>query len=152
MKPFEFKLKTVLDVRVNEEIRAGEVHSETKAFLEEALIQQLAVEEAIESNLSACQQAFDGHAASGTLAHLQYALRELRGQLTELEPVVAERQEQVDAKWKELLAVRRHREALEKMRNKQQAEFEQEVERSEQKAVDEMVLLREVGGFAQKLR
>jgi len=152
MKPFEFKLKTVLAVRVNEEARAGEVHSEAKTFLEEALIQKRAVKEAIESNLSACQQAFDGQASSGTLAHLQKALRELRGQLAELEPMVSERQEFADVKWKELLVARRRREALEKMRNKQQAEFNQEMELSEQKAVDEMVLMREVGGFAQKLR
>ena len=151
MKPFEFKLKTVLEVRVNEEARAGKVYSEAKMFLEEALTQQCAVEEAIESNLIACQQAFDGQAAIGTLAHLQAALRELRGQLSELEPIVSERQELVDTKWKELLAARQRREALEKMRDKQLAEFEQGAARAEQKNIDEMVLLREAGGFAQKI-
>ncbi len=151
MKPFEFKLKTVLEVRVNEETRSGKLYSEAKTFLEEALTQQCAVEEAIESNLIACQQAFDGQAATGTLAHLQTALRELRGQLGELEPIVAERQELVDTKWKELLAARQRREALEKMRDKQLAEFEQGAARAEQKNIDEMVLLREAGGFAQKI-
>lgn len=151
MKPFEFKLKTVLEVRVNEETRSGKLYSESKTFLEEALTQQCAVEEAIESNLIACQQAFDGQAATGTLARLQTALRELRGQLSELEPIVAERQELVDTKWKELLAARQRREALEKMRDKQLAEFEQGVARAEQKKIDEMVLLREAGGFAQKI-
>ena len=151
MKPFEFKLKTVLEVRVGEEARAGEAHSEAKTFLGEALIQRRAVEEAIESNLTACQQAFDGQAASGTLAHLQAALRELRGQLGELEPIISERQELVDAKWKEFLTARQRREGLEKVRDKQQSEFELGTARAEQKDIDEMVLLREVGGFAQKL-
>ncbi len=151
MKPFKFKLNTVLEVRVNEETRAGEAHSEAKTFLEEVLVQQRAVEEAIESNLTACQQAFDGQASSGTLAHLQIALRELRGQLSELEPIIAERQELVGAKWKEFLAARQRREGLEKIRDKQQAEFELGTARAEQKDIDEMVLLREVGGFAQKL-
>ncbi len=151
MKSFDFKLKTVLEVRVNEEIRAGEVHSEAKSFLEEALSQYQAVEEAIESNLTACKQAFEGQVASGTLSHLQTALRELRRQLEDLEPVVAERQSLVDTSCKELLQARQRREALEKMRDRQQDEFEQDLVRSEQQAIDEMVLLREAGGFGQRL-
>ncbi|HBU59698.1 MAG TPA: hypothetical protein DEB48_07655 [Verrucomicrobiales bacterium] len=151
MKSFDFKLKTVLEVRVNEEVRASEVHSEAKSFLEEALSQYQAVEVAIESNLTACKQAFEGQVASGTLSHLQTALRELRRQLEDLEPVVAERQSLVDTRCKELLQARQRREALEKMRDRQQDEFEQDLVRSEQQAIDEMVLLREAGGFGQRL-
>ena len=151
MKSFDFKLKTVLEVRVNEEVRAGEVHSEAKSFLEEALSQYQAVEEAIESNLIACKQAFEGQVASGTLSHLQTALRELRQQLEDLEPMVAERQSLVDTSCKELLQARQRREALEKMRDRQQDEFEQDLVRSEQQAMDEMVLLREAGGYRQRL-
>ena len=151
MKSFDFKLKTVLEVRVNEEVRASEVHSEAKSFLEEALSQYQAVEVAIESNLTACKQAFEGQVASGTLSHLQTALRELRRQLEGLEPVVAERQSLVDTRCKELLQARQRREALEKMRDRQQDEFEQDLVRSEQQAIDEMVLLREAGGFGQRL-
>ena len=151
MKPFKFKLDTVLEVRVNEEARAGKVHSEAKTFLEEVLVQQCVVEEAIESNLTACQQAFDGQASSGTLAHLQIALRELRRQVVELEPIITERQELVNVKWKEFLTARQRREGLEKIRDKQQVEFEQGTARAEQKDIDDMVLLREAGGFAQKL-
>ncbi len=151
MKSFDFKLKTVLEVRVNEEVRASEVHSEARSFLEEALSQYQAVEVAIESNLTACKQAFEGQVASGTLSHLQTALRELRRQLEDLEPVVAERQSLVDTRCKELLQARQRREALEKMRDRQQDEFEQDLVRSEQQAIDEMVLLREAGGFGQRL-
>ena len=151
MKSFDFKLKTVLEVRVNEEVRASEVHSEAKSFLEEALSQYQAVEVAIESNLTACKQAFEGQVASGTLSHLQTALRELRRQLEDLEPVVTERQSLVDTRCKELLQARQRREALEKMRDRQQDEFEQGLVRSEQQAIDEMVLLREAGGFGQRL-
>lgn len=151
MKSFDFKLKTVLEVRVNEEVRAGEVHSKAKSFLEEALSQYQAVEEAIESNLTACKQAFEGQVASGTLSHLQTALRELRQQLEDLEPMVVERQSLVDTSCKELLQARQRREALEKMRDRQQDEFEQDLVRSEQQAMDEMVLLREAGGYRQRL-
>ena len=152
MKPFEFKLKTVLEVRVSEEARASEIHSEAKTFLEEAQKQKRAMEEAIESNLTACKQAFDGQVALGTLAHLQTALRELRGQLGELVPVVTERQAHVDVKWEELLVARQRREALEKMRDKQQSEFERGVAQAEQKSIDEMVLMREAGGVTNKLQ
>ena len=151
MKPFRFKLKTVLEVRANEEAQAGEVYAQAQAYLEEAMSHQQAVEEAIEGNLTACKQAFSGQAATGTLAHLQTALRELRGQLSQLEPVVAERQIEADAKWQELLTARRRREALEKMRDQQQAAHDRELARTEQQAIDEMVLLREAGGFAAKL-
>tara|TARA_Y100000588_G_scaffold303999_1_gene326670 strand:+ start:927 stop:1382 length:456 start_codon:yes stop_codon:yes gene_type:complete len=151
MKSFDFKLKTVLEVRVNEEARASEVHTEAKNFLKEVMRQYQAVEEAIESNLTACKQAFEGQAASGTLSHLQTALRELRRQLGDLEPVVAERQGLVDMRCKELLQARQRREALERMRDRQQSEFEQGLVRSEQQAIDEMVLLREAGGFGQKI-
>ena len=151
MKPFRFKLKTVLEVRVNEEAQAGEVYAQAQAHLEEVLSFKRSVEEAVEGNLTACQQAFAGHqAATGTLAHLQTALRELRGQLSQLEPVVAERQTETDAKWQELLTARRRREALEKMRDEQQAAHDRELARTEQQAIDEMVLLREAGGFAAK--
>ena len=151
MKSFDFKLKTVLEVRVNEEARASEVHSEAKNFLEEVLRQYRAVEEALESNLTACKQAFEGQVASETLSHLQTALRELRRQLGDLEPVVAERKALVDTRCKELLQARQRREALEKMRDRQQGEFEQDLVRSEQQTIDEMVLLREAGGFGQRL-
>jgi len=150
MKPFRFKLKTVLEVRANEEAQAGEVYAQAQAHLEEALSFKRAVEEAVEGNLKACQQAFAGQAATGTLAHLQTALRELRGQLSQLEPVVAERQTETDAKWQELLTARRRREALEKMRDEQQAAHDRELARTEQQSIDEMVLLREAGGFARK--
>ena len=60
MKPFRFKLKTVLEVRANEETQAGEVYAQAQVHLEEALSFQRAVEEAIEGNLTACQQAFAG--------------------------------------------------------------------------------------------
>jgi flagellar biosynthesis chaperone FliJ len=65
---------------------------------------------------------------------------------------VEERQIFVDTKWKELLAARQRREALEKMRDKQLREFERGRTQLEQKSIDEMVLLREAGGFAKKLK
>ena len=45
MKPFRFKLKTVLEVRANEEAQAGEVYAQAQAHLEEALSHQKAVED-----------------------------------------------------------------------------------------------------------
>ena len=140
----------MLGVRANEKTQAGQVYAQASAHLEEALSHQQAVEEAIEGNLTACQQAFAGQATIGTLAHLQTALRELRGQLSQLEPVVAERQAEANAKRQELFTARRRREALEKIRDEQQSAHDRELARTEQQAIDEMVLLREAGGFATK--
>ena len=78
MKPFKFSLNTVLDVRSNEEQTAREVHAVAQEALEATLLQRRSVEQAIESNLLACRQVFDGQLNSGTIAQLQSALRELR--------------------------------------------------------------------------
>ena len=151
MKPFQFSLNTVLDVRSNEEQAAREVYSQAQEVLETVLLQRRALEEAIESNLAACQQAFDGQVASGTIAHLQTALRELRAQVESMEPEVQQCQEEADAKWQLLLQASQRREALEKLKDKQQTAHLKEEARSEQQAIDEMVLLREAAGLAQKL-
>lgn len=151
MKPFRFNLTTVLDVRSNEEQAAREVYSGAQEALEAVLIQRRALEEAIESNLAACQRAFDGQVASGTIAHLQTALRELRTQVEQMEPAVQQLQAEADAKWQLLLQATQRREALEKLKDKQQAAHLREEARSEQRAIDEMVLLREAAGLAQKL-
>ncbi len=81
MKPFQFSLNTVLDVRSNEEQVARAAQAVAQEALEAILMQRRSVEEAIESNLSACRQAFDGQVKSGIIAQLQSALRELRVQL-----------------------------------------------------------------------
>ena len=79
----------MLDVRSNEEQIARAAQAVAQEALEAILMQRRSVEEAIESNLSACRQAFDGQVKSGTIAQLQSALRELRAQLETLEPEVA---------------------------------------------------------------
>ena len=76
MKQFQFSLNTVLGVRSNEEQLAAEGHATAQESLEAILMQRQLVEEAIQSNLAACQQAFDGQVKSGTIAHLQAALKE----------------------------------------------------------------------------
>ena len=151
MKPFQFSLNTVLDVRSNEEQIAREVQAVAQEALEAILMQRRSVEEAIESNLSACRQAFDGQVKSGIIAQLQSALRELRVQLETLEPEVQRLQEEADAKWQELLQARQRREALEKLKDKQHSVHLKHEEFTEQQAIDEMALLREAAGHNQKL-
>ena len=151
MKPFQFSLNTVLDVRSNEEQIASETHAVAQEALEAILMQRRLVEQAIESNLSACRQAFDGQVKSGTIAQLQSALRELRAQLEMLEPEVQRLQEESDAKWQVLIQARQRHEALDKLKEKQHAAHLKEGARTEQKAIDEMVLLRVAAGHNQKL-
>jgi len=151
MKPFQFSLNTVLDVRSNEEQIASEAYAVAQEALEAILMQRRLVEQAIESNLSACRQAFDGQVKSGTIAQLQSALRELRVQLEMLEPEVQRLQEEADAKWQVQLQARQRREALDKLKEKQHATHLKEGARTEQKAIDEMVLLRVAAGHNQKL-
>ena len=107
MKPFNFSLSTVLQVRETEEQQARENHATAQEALDALLMQQRRVEEAIESNLAACRQSFEGQVRSGTIAHLQAALRELRVQLEVFQPEVQRLSAEVQARWQELLHARR---------------------------------------------
>ena len=151
MKPFNFSLSTVLQVRETEEQQARENHATAQEALDALLMQQRLVEEAIESNLAACRQAFDGQVRSGTIAHLQAALRELRVQLEAFQPEVQRLSTEAQARFQELLQARQRRESLEKLKDKQHTAHRQHEARTEQQAIDELVLLREAAGLNQKL-
>ena len=114
-------------------------------------MQQRLVEEAIESNLAACRQAFDGQVRSGTIAHLQAALRELRVRLEAFQPEVQRLSTEAQARFQELLQARQRRESLEKLKDKQHTAHRQHEARNEQQAIDELVLLRETAGLNHKL-
>ena len=151
MKPFNFSLSTVLQVRETEEQQARENHATAQEALDVLLMQQRLVEEAIESNLAACRQAFDGQVRSGTIAHLQAALRELRVQLEAFQPEVQRLSTDAQARFQELLQARQRRESLEKLKDKQHTAHRQHEARTEQQAIDELVLLREAAGLNHKL-
>ena len=151
MKPFNFSLSTVLQVRETEEQQARENHATAQEALDALLMQQRLVEEAIESNLAACRQAFDGQVRSGTIAHLQAALRELRVQLEAFQPEVQRLSTEAQARFQELLQARQRRESLEKLKDKQHTAHRQHEARTEQEAIDELVLLREAAGLNHKL-
>ena len=151
MKPFNFSLSTVLQVRETEEQQARENHATAQEALDALLMQQRLVEEAIESNLAACRQAFDGQVRSGTIAHLQAALRELRGQLEAFQPEVQHLSTEAQARFQELLQARQRRESLDKLKDKQHTAHRQHEARTEQQAIDELVLLREAAGLNHKL-
>ncbi|HCU87777.1 MAG TPA: hypothetical protein DGP39_09625 [Verrucomicrobiales bacterium] len=151
MKPFNFSLSTVLQVRETEEQQARENHATAQEALDALLMQQRLVEEAIESNLAACRQAFDGQVRSGTIAHLQAALRELRVQLEAFQPEVQRLSTEAQARFQELLQARQRRESLEKLKDKQHTAHRQHEARTEQQAIDELVLLREAAGLNHKL-
>ncbi|MEC8929748.1 MAG: flagellar export protein FliJ [Verrucomicrobiota bacterium] len=151
MKPFNFSLKTVLEVRSNEEQQASDAYAKARGELETVQLHWRALDEAMDAHLSACRGAFDGQAQSGDLAQLQGALRSLRLQLAELEPELLRLQGVMDEKWQRLLEARQQREAIDKLREKKQALHQREQRRTEQDAVDEMVLLREAAGVATKI-
>ena len=151
MKPFNFSLSTVLQVRETEEQQARENHATAQEAVDALLMQQRLVEEAIESNLAACRQAFDGQVRSGTIAHLQAALRELRVQLEAFQPEVQRLSTEAQARFQELLQARQRRESLEKLKDKQHTAHRQHEARTEQQAIDELVLLRETAGLNHKL-
>jgi len=151
MKPFNFSLKTVLEVRSKEEQVASDEYARARSEAEALQLHWRALDEAVDANLAACRSAFDGQAQSGDLAQLQGSLRSLRAQLAELEPELLRLQGVMDEKWQLLLEARQRREALEKMRDKKEALHQRAASRKEQNAIDEMVLLREASGVATKI-
>jgi flagellar export protein FliJ len=59
-----------------------------------------------------------------------------------MEPEGLELKKLVDGKWKNLVAARQKREALDKLRDKQQQSHNHQAERNEQLTMDEMASLR----------
>ena len=75
----------------------------------------------------------------------------MRVQLEAFQPEVQRLSTEAQSRFQELLQARQRRESLEKLKDKQHTAHRQHEARTEQQAIDELVLLRETAGLNHKL-
>jgi flagellar export protein FliJ len=140
MKPFHFTLEPLRSLRKHKEDEARERYAQTVRACEEAAarVQAASVE------LTACWKTLCETLAAGVTGD---DLLRARAWCNVLELRVKERAnalEQarlaVDAVWKELLVATRERETLDKFHDKRRRAYERQLQREEQKNLDELAI------------
>ncbi|MBL67959.1 MAG: hypothetical protein CMO74_05835 [Verrucomicrobiales bacterium] len=142
MKPFEFNLQSVRDLREGEESRARERYARAMQEMKAFNLRRRKVEQEIEDNLQATRKESAGRMESGRMATLRAMHKALKEQLVALEPEEQRLRRSLDEKSKQLLAARQKREALDKLHDKQKDAHDRESARLDQLALDEMVTMR----------
>jgi len=151
MKPFRYRLESVLTVRAREEDLAREAYSQVlqaRARAEAAVLQERATLEAYHATLRTAREGVSNR--QHQLLHL-HALKQQQSlcercaaELAMVEKAVAERREA-------MLEARRRREALTRLKEKQQAAWKAEAAKAEEAMIGDMITaryslgLREVG-------
>jgi flagellar export protein FliJ len=142
MKRFEFNLQSVRDLRDSEEGRARAVYAKAMRLLEAFNVRRREIEQAVEDNLGESLRECSKTMRSDWLTRQRELLAALKDRLLSMEPEGLELKKLVDGKWKNLVAARQKREALDKLRDKQQQSHNHQAERNEQLTMDEMASLR----------
>ena len=146
MKRFEFNLQSVRDLRDSEEGRARAEYAQAMRLMEAFNVRRREIEQAIEDNLKESRRECGRPTRSDLLTSLRDMLAALKDRIKALEPEEAELKKLVASKWKNLVTARQKREALDKLRDKQKQVHDYQSERHEQKAIDEMAILRASSG------
>ena len=142
MKRFEFSLQSVRDLRDNEESQARAEYAQAMRLMEALNLRRREIEQAIEKNLMESRQECGRPTRSDVLTNLRDMLLALKDRVKALEPEEAELKKLVADKWRNLVAARQKREALDKLRDKQKQAHDHQVGRHEQTDIDEMAVLR----------
>jgi flagellar export protein FliJ len=140
MKPFKFSLEPLRTMRQHKEQLVRERYAATLRACEEAAARM----QAASAELTGCWKTLCEKLAAGTSGD---DLLRTRAWCNVLELRVKERGTEleqarlaVDAVWQELMQATREREAIDKFRDKRRQAYDLEVQRSEQKTLDEIAL------------
>ncbi len=142
MKRFEFNLQSVRDLRDREEGRARAEYAKAMRLMEAFNVRRRDIEQVIEDNLGKSRRKCSKPMRSDWLTRQREMLAALKDRLQSMEPEGLELKKFVDGKWKNLVGARQKREALDKLRDKQQQAHDHQTERNEQLSMDEMASLR----------
>lgn len=146
MKPFHFSLQPIRVLREQKEQAAQQQYVQTLRVCEEAAAR---VRHA-GAELAACWTSLGEELAAGAEATEVLRTRawcnvlELR--LKERTGALEQARLEVDAVWREMLLATRDREAIDHFHDRQRAGYDQEVQRAEQKELDEVALRRAAAG------
>lgn len=145
MKRFRFSLQAVLTIRANEEQKALEAFAHAQAEAERIAGQMRAVEKEINDLFGHRRDAFKRSTTSEELQQMQHGLLSLHIRLSQCQVAQQKAQEVLREKSSALLQARKKREVVEKVHDKQLAEFQAECARAEQKLLDDYAAMRPKG-------
>ena len=142
MKPFRYRLESVLTVRAREESEAREAYDQVlqaRARAKAATIQERATLEAYHTTLRTARECVSSRQHQlvylNALKQQQNLCERCAAELAMVEKAVAERREA-------MLVARRRREALTRLREKQHAAWKAEFARAEEVMIGDMITAR----------
>jgi flagellar export protein FliJ len=140
MKPFRFPLETLRTLRQHKEEEARERYAKTLRACEEAAarVQAASVE------LTACWKTLCDKLAAGVtgdeLLRARAWCNVLELRVRERAAALEQARHAVDAVWNELMIATREREGLDRLHEKRRRTYDRDVQREEQKNLDELAL------------
>jgi len=140
MKPFHFSLQPLRVLREQQERAAQQAYAGALRACEEAAARV----QSASAELTACWTKLRDKMSSGVVglellrARAWCNVLELR--LKERAAALEQARLAVDAAWKAMLQATREREALDRYRNKRRAAYERQLQREEQKQLDELAV------------
>lgn len=150
MKPFRFPLQAVLTLRLNQENKALENFAKALAVFEKVARQVRNLESEIDGVLGKRRDVLQRAAPAREVQQLQQVLRGLQQNLRAHQAELEKAKAVLDEKAQSLAATRQKREVVEKLEEKQMANYEARFARAEQKDLDEFATLKAVGTLALK--
>ncbi len=139
MKRFQFSLQALLTVRRRQEQTALEQFAQAAAARQLAIDRLSEVKRECEAAWTLRRERATTGAPAVQLAQLHDYCRVLEQLQKNCERAVKEAQRTVDLKWEKLLAARQAREAVDKFLERQRQRYDRELQREEQKMLDDMV-------------
>lgn len=142
MKPFTFRLETVLTVRERDEERAREIYSASLRARAETAAQLQSVRDEIAAYHQAltAMRAGSSH-GSDQLVFLR-AIQAQQARQAALAAELAKREREVTARREEFLAARRKREALTRLKDHQRAAHASAAQRAAEESISELITAR----------
>jgi flagellar FliJ protein len=139
MKRFQFSLQALLTVRRRQEQIALEQFAQAAAARQLAIDRLNEVKQECETAWALRRERTRTGAPAMQLAQLHDYGRVLEQLQKNCDRALREAQRVVDQKWEKLLAARQAREAVDKFLERQRQRYDRELQREEQKMLDDMV-------------
>jgi flagellar export protein FliJ len=139
MKAFRFRLQAVLTLREQAEQVAQQRCARAHAAVESAVTRVQSVEAEIDATEQTHRAQLAAGPQAGQLDQLRLYASLLHERRRQFARKLAEARQRADEAWRQLLLATQQREALERLRGRQQRAHDYQTARGEQQALDELV-------------
>lgn len=151
MKKFHFTLQALQTLRERQEKSALELYAQAVTARQLALENLESVMRHCEESWSFCRAEMARGAEAAQIARMEAYCRTVEEQRARCAAEAQAAQRVMDQRWQKLVLARRDREAVERYRDHQHARYERELQRDEQKALDDLAGRRGSGEWFWKL-